>query len=84
MKFPIDYDWTGAGTSVSRLGHADLGIANLHDMREHAEMIENLDPSVPLISDADTGYEGKVYFRYPTTPLQKSWHPKSSPLSNKD
>jgi len=27
-------------------------------MREHAEMIANLDPSVPLIADADTGYGG--------------------------
>jgi 2-methylisocitrate lyase-like PEP mutase family enzyme len=27
-------------------------------MREHAEMIANLNPSVPLIADADTGYGG--------------------------
>ena len=27
-------------------------------MREHAEMIANLDPAVPLIADADTGYGG--------------------------
>lgn len=27
-------------------------------MREHAEMIANLDPSIPLIADADTGYGG--------------------------
>lgn len=27
-------------------------------MREHAEMIANLDDSVPLIADADTGYGG--------------------------
>lgn len=27
-------------------------------MREHAEMIANLDPKVPLIADADTGYGG--------------------------
>ena len=27
-------------------------------MREHAEMIANLDPTVPLIADADTGYGG--------------------------
>jgi len=49
---------TGAGTTASRLGHADLGIAQLHDMREYAEMIANLDPSVPLIADMDTGYGG--------------------------
>jgi hypothetical protein len=28
-------------------------------MREHAEMIANLDASIPLIADADTGYGGK-------------------------
>ena len=27
-------------------------------MREHAEMLANLDPSVPLIADADTGFGG--------------------------
>jgi 2-methylisocitrate lyase-like PEP mutase family enzyme len=49
-----------AGASASRIGHADLGIASLHDMREHAEMIANLDDGVPLIADADTGYGGKL------------------------
>lgn len=39
---------------------ADLGVAQLHDMREHAEMIANLDPQgPPLIADMDTGYGGK-------------------------
>lgn len=50
---------TGAGTTASRLGMADLGVAQLHDMREHAEMIANLDPQrTPLIADMDTGYGG--------------------------
>lgn len=50
---------TGAGTTASRLGMADLGVAQLHDMREHAEMIANLDPQgPPLIADMDTGYGG--------------------------
>jgi 2-methylisocitrate lyase-like PEP mutase family enzyme len=49
---------TGAGTVASKLGQPDLGFASLNDMREHAEMIANLDPSVPLIADADTGYGG--------------------------
>lgn len=40
---------------------ADLGVAQLHDMREHAEMIANLDPrGPPLIADMDTGYGGKL------------------------
>jgi len=34
-------------------------MANLNDMRAHAEMIANLDARVPLIADADTGYGGK-------------------------
>ncbi|KAJ9606710.1 hypothetical protein H2200_008718 [Cladophialophora chaetospira] len=49
---------TGAGTCASKLGQPDLGLATLNDMREHAEMIANLDPFVPLIADADTGYGG--------------------------
>ncbi|KAL3304330.1 methylisocitrate lyase [Colletotrichum asianum] len=49
---------TGAGTSASRLGLPDLGFATLNDMRSHAEMLASLDPSVPLVADADTGYGG--------------------------
>ncbi|KAL0944339.1 carboxyphosphonoenolpyruvate [Colletotrichum truncatum] len=49
---------TGAGTSASRLGLPDLGYATLNDMRSHAEMLVNLDTSVPLVADADAGYGG--------------------------
>ncbi|KAK1641058.1 Pyruvate/Phosphoenolpyruvate kinase-like domain-containing protein [Colletotrichum phormii] len=49
---------TGAGTSASKLGLPDLGYATLDDMRSHAEMLANLDPSIPLVADADTGYGG--------------------------
>ncbi|TVY36798.1 2,3-dimethylmalate lyase [Lachnellula subtilissima] len=39
----------------------DLGIAHLHDMKEHAEMIANLEPyGPPLIADMDTGYGGPI------------------------
>lgn len=51
---------TGAGTTASLLGHADLGLATLPEMRSHAEMIANLSPSTPLIADADTGYGGPL------------------------
>ncbi|KAJ1562319.1 hypothetical protein HK405_013500 [Cladochytrium tenue] len=51
---------TGAGTTASRLGHADLGIATQTDMAAHSSMIASLDPSVPLIADADTGYGGPI------------------------
>lgn len=37
----------------------DLGILTLNEMRGNAEMIANLDRSVPLIADADTGFGGK-------------------------
>ncbi|KAL3449210.1 Pyruvate/Phosphoenolpyruvate kinase-like domain-containing protein [Aspergillus insuetus] len=49
---------TGAGTCASKLGQPDLGFATLNDMREHAEILANLDPTIPLIADADTGYGG--------------------------
>ncbi|CAD6587516.1 MAG: hypothetical protein ASARMPRED_003167 [Alectoria sarmentosa] len=51
---------TGAGTTASRLGMADLGVASRTDMKEHADMIANLDPSKILIADMDTGYGGPI------------------------
>ena len=50
---------TGAGTTASRLGMADLGMASRSDMKEHADMIANLDPTKILIADMDTGYGGE-------------------------
>ena len=35
-------------------------MATLTDMTANAEMIANLDTSVPLIADADTGYGGPI------------------------
>jgi hypothetical protein len=43
---------------MSRLGMADLGVATMNDMRDHAAMIASIDPTVPLVADADTGYGG--------------------------
>ncbi|KAJ5610279.1 Pyruvate/Phosphoenolpyruvate kinase-like domain-containing protein [Penicillium lagena] len=51
---------TGSGTAVSRLGMPDIGLATLNDMRDNAALISGLDPSVPLIADADTGYGGAL------------------------
>lgn len=48
---------------MSRLGMPDLGVATLNDMRDNAAMIAGLDPSVPLIADADTGYGGEYRTR---------------------
>ncbi|KAK4626551.1 2,3-dimethylmalate lyase [Fulvia fulva] len=51
---------TGAGTSMSRLGMADLGLATFNDMHQNAAMIASINPSVPVIADADTGYGGPI------------------------
>ncbi|KAF2709896.1 carboxyvinyl-carboxyphosphonate phosphorylmutase [Pleomassaria siparia CBS 279.74] len=51
---------TGAGTTMSVLGMADLGVATMNDMRDNASMIANIDPDTPLIADADTGYGGAI------------------------
>ncbi|KAL2420040.1 2,3-dimethylmalate lyase [Exophiala dermatitidis] len=51
---------TGAGTSMSRIGMADLGLATMTEMKQNAEMIANLDKEVPLIADADTGYGSAI------------------------
>ncbi|KAH7319358.1 isocitrate lyase family protein-like protein [Rhexocercosporidium sp. MPI-PUGE-AT-0058] len=51
---------TGAGTTMSRLGIADLGVATMNDMRDNAAMIASIDPTIPLIADADTGYGGPL------------------------
>ncbi|KAK5046225.1 hypothetical protein LTR84_008368 [Exophiala bonariae] len=51
---------TGAGTAASRLGMPDLGCATMDDMLANASMIASLDPRIPLIADADTGYGGPL------------------------
>ena len=68
----VDVHQTGAGTSMSKLGWADLGMATLNDMRNNAEMIASLDPSVPLISDADTGYGGPIMVTRTVTQYARS------------
>ncbi|KAK3191699.1 hypothetical protein K4F52_002122 [Lecanicillium sp. MT-2017a] len=58
---------TGAGSSASVLGHADLGLMTQTHMRTNAEMIADLgalpeyaNSPIPLIADADTGYGGPI------------------------
>lgn len=56
---------------MSRLGMADLGVATMNDMRDHAAMIASIDPTVPLVADADTGYGGTslpLPFSFPYQP----------------
>jgi 2-methylisocitrate lyase-like PEP mutase family enzyme len=58
LSLTCSFIQTGAGTTISRLGMPDLGVATLNDMRENAGMIASLDRKIPLIADADTGYGG--------------------------
>ncbi|KAL8643459.1 MAG: hypothetical protein Q9226_008357, partial [Calogaya cf. arnoldii] len=52
---------TGAGSTASMLGMADLGIASRDDMVRNADMIANLNShQFELIADMDTGYGGPV------------------------
>ena len=45
---------------MSRLGMADLGLATYTDMYNNAATLASINPSVPLIADADTGYGGPI------------------------
>ncbi|KAK7042579.1 phosphoenolpyruvate pyruvate domain-containing protein [Favolaschia claudopus] len=49
---------SGAATTASRLGQPDLAIATLNDFTEAAEMVCSIDPTMPVIADADTGFGG--------------------------
>ncbi|EXJ66705.1 uncharacterized protein A1O5_10376 [Cladophialophora psammophila CBS 110553] len=51
---------TGAGTSATRLGSADLRLIILTEMHANADMIASLDPSIPLIADADTRFSAPL------------------------
>lgn len=52
--YHITHD-SGAATTASRLGMPDLAIATLNDFVEAGAMHASLDPTVPVIADADTG-----------------------------
>ncbi|TFK23142.1 oxaloacetate acetylhydrolase [Coprinopsis marcescibilis] len=49
---------SGAATTASRLGQPDLAIATLNDFVGAAQMVCSLDPTMPVIADADTGFGG--------------------------
>ena len=59
--FPAVY-MTGAGTSVSRLGVPDLGLASGTEMIANAAAIAAT-VDAPVIADADTGYGGTLNVR---------------------
>ena len=52
--FPVVY-MTGAGTSISRTGYPDIGLATMNEMVGNAAAIART-VNVPVIADADTGY----------------------------
>ena len=49
---------SGAITTAARLGLPDLAFASLTDFTTNGQMIANLDATIPLIADADTGFGG--------------------------
>jgi 2-methylisocitrate lyase-like PEP mutase family enzyme len=49
---------SGAATTASRLGQPDLAIATLNDFVDAARMVCSLNPTTPVIADADTGFGG--------------------------
>ncbi|KAF9529722.1 oxaloacetate acetylhydrolase [Crepidotus variabilis] len=55
--FPCLYQ-SGAATTASRLGQPDLAVATLNDFVEAGHMVASLDPTMPVIADADTGFGG--------------------------
>ncbi|KAF8882650.1 oxaloacetate acetylhydrolase [Mucidula mucida] len=51
---------SGAATTASRLGQPDLAIMTLNDFVDTARVVCSLDPQMPIIADADTGFGGPL------------------------
>ncbi|KAF9446521.1 Phosphoenolpyruvate/pyruvate domain-containing protein [Macrolepiota fuliginosa MF-IS2] len=51
---------SGAATTASRLGQPDLAIATLNDFVKAAQIHCDINPTVPIIADADTGFGGPI------------------------
>ncbi|KAF7792745.1 hypothetical protein EIP86_003843 [Pleurotus ostreatoroseus] len=51
---------SGAATTASRLGQPDLAIATMNDFVDAGRMHASINPSVPVIADADTGFGGPI------------------------
>ncbi|KAJ7761373.1 phosphoenolpyruvate pyruvate domain-containing protein [Mycena metata] len=63
---------SGAATTASRLGQPDLAIATLNDFSEAAEMVCSLEPTMPVIADADTGFGGPAMIARTVTKYAKT------------
>ncbi|KAJ3572107.1 hypothetical protein NP233_g3302 [Leucocoprinus birnbaumii] len=51
---------SGAATTASRLGQPDLAIATMNDFVGAAQMVCSINPTMPVIADADTGFGGPI------------------------
>ncbi|KAF4563213.1 hypothetical protein EYR40_007079 [Pleurotus pulmonarius] len=63
---------SGAATTASRLGQPDLAIATLNDFVGSAQMVCSLDPTIPVIADADTGFGGPAMVARTVTQYARS------------
>ncbi|KAJ8472772.1 hypothetical protein ONZ45_g16534 [Pleurotus djamor] len=63
---------SGAATTASRLGQPDLAIATMNDFVESAQMVCSIDPTCPVIADADTGFGGPAMVARTVTQYAKS------------
>ena len=64
--------YSGAATTASRLGQPDLAIATLNDFVQSAQMVCSLDPTCPVIADADTGFGGPAMVARTVTEYARS------------
>lgn len=63
---------SGAATTASRLGQPDLAISTLNDFVQSAQMVCSLDPTCPVIADADTGFGGPAMVARTVTQYARS------------
>ncbi|TFK44930.1 Pyruvate/Phosphoenolpyruvate kinase-like domain-containing protein [Crucibulum laeve] len=63
---------SGAATTASRLGQPDLAIATLNDFVGAAQMVCSLNPTMPVIADADTGFGGPTMVARTVTQYAKA------------
>ncbi|KAF8893798.1 oxaloacetate acetylhydrolase [Infundibulicybe gibba] len=63
---------SGAATTASRMGQPDLAIATLNDFVGAAQMVCGINPTIPVIADADTGFGGPAMVGRTVTQYAKS------------
>ncbi|KAF9012546.1 Pyruvate/Phosphoenolpyruvate kinase-like domain-containing protein [Cyathus striatus] len=63
---------SGAATTASRLGMPDVALATLNDFVRASQMVCSLDPTMPVIADADTGFGGPIMVARTVTQYARS------------